>query len=251
MEYRCSCCNYVSDKRRYIVRHIQKKVSCGEGEKGIIEVPITIKCDYCDKRFASGETLNKHIKKVCTVKNSASVMLMEEIQKLKEELRNLSKNPSNVMINKKSNVTVNNQTIIINNYENTSMEKITDKIYNKIIKGSETYKIIPRLIKHIHFNPDIPENHNICISNLNNKYLSVFRNNHWEIENKNDEIGNLISDKETNISDWIAEKGDEYPQAKEKYDEYLEQKYGDEELCKTIRREVEMILYNNRHIVKK
>jgi ElaB/YqjD/DUF883 family membrane-anchored ribosome-binding protein len=108
------------------------------------------------------------------------------------------------------------------------------------------------LIKHIHFNPAIPENHNIYLSNKNknNKHLSVFRNGHWEIENKNNEIDNLINDKETNLSDWVAEKGEKYPKTKEKFNEYLEKKYDDEEMQKNIKEEVELALYNGRHLIK-
>jgi ElaB/YqjD/DUF883 family membrane-anchored ribosome-binding protein len=108
------------------------------------------------------------------------------------------------------------------------------------------------LIKQIHFNPDIPENHNIYLSNRNknNKHLSVFRNGHWEIDNKSTEIDNLISDKETNLSDWVSEKGEKYPKAKEKYNEYLEQKYDDEEMKKIMKEEVELVLYNGRHLIK-
>ena len=56
------------------------------------------------------------------------------------------------------------------------------------------YHIIPRLIKEIHFNPNIPENHNIFLSNRNknNKHLQVYRDKHWEIENKSTEIDNLL-----------------------------------------------------------
>jgi predicted glycosyltransferase involved in capsule biosynthesis len=139
----------------------------------------------------------------------------------------------------------------INNYENTSLEKLTDKIFAKIInEADEAYQIIPRLIKHIHCNPDIPENHNIRISNRNknNKYLEVYRNNHWEIEDKKSEIGNLIYDKETNISDWTDEKGDKYPEVMEKFNEYLERKH-DEPTASLIKEEVEILLYNNRNLI--
>jgi hypothetical protein len=37
-------------------------------------------------------------------------------------------------------------------------------------------------------------------------------------------VGNLINDKETNISDWIDLKGEKYPEALEKFNDYLEQK---------------------------
>ena len=81
----------------------------------------------------------------------------------------------------------------------------------------------------------------------NNKYLNVFRNGHWEIENKDTEISNLISDKETNLSDWMDLKGEKYPEALEKFEDYLEQKYN-EEIAKLIKEEVEILLYNNRNI---
>jgi ElaB/YqjD/DUF883 family membrane-anchored ribosome-binding protein len=79
--------------------------------------------------------------------------------------------------------------------------------------------------------------------------LQVFRNGHWEIEKKDPEIDNLISDKETNLSDWVTEKGEKYPEAMEKFNEYLEQKY-DEDVSKLVKEEVELVLYNNRHMVK-
>ena len=58
-----------------------------------------------------------------------------------------------------------------------------------------------------------------------------------------------INDKETNLSDWVAEKGQKYPEALEKFNEYLEQKY-DEDVSKLVKEEVELVLYNNRHLVK-
>ena len=141
---------------------------------------------------------------------------------------------------------------MINNYEKTSLEKITDTIINKLIRGAdEPYQIIPNLIKEVHFNSEIPENHNVYISNRNknNKHLQIYKDNHWEIVNKESEINNIISDKETHISDWIDEKGEKYPKAVEKYNEYLEQKY-EEDVAKLIKEEVELILYNNKHMIK-
>jgi hypothetical protein len=107
------------------------------------------------------------------------------------------------------------------------------------------------MIKEIHFNLDTPENHNICLSNRNknNKHLQVYRNNHWEIEKKDTEIDNLINDKETNLSDWIDEKGEKYPEALEKFNEYLDQKY-EADVVKLVKEEVEILLYNNRHLIK-
>ena len=247
-EYGCSVCGYTSQLKQHVINHTKRKKNCGVGIKEIIEIPNEIKCQYCYKNFSTQKTLEFHVKNNCKHKDRVKD---EEIRKLKEENKLLKKEKNITNNIDNSNNTYN--IIIVNNYEDTDLTKLTDKIYNKIIKDSdEVYQIIPRLIKEIHFNPSIPENHNIVLSNRNknNKHLQVFRNGHWEIEKKDTEIDNLISDKETNLSDWVAEKGEKFPEAQEKFNEYLEQKYDAEDALKLVKEGVELVLYNNRHIVK-
>jgi hypothetical protein len=246
-KYQCSSCDYVSSQKAPVIRHINKKISCGSGTKEVIEIPTEIKCEYCTKKFSTEKTLAFHVKNNCYHKND---ILVEKIKKLEEENKLLKERPLTV---NNDNRTIN---VYVNNYEDTNLEKLTDKIYNKIIKDSdEPYQIIPRLIKHIHCNPDLPENHNIRLSNRNknNKYLEIYQDKKWSITDKKAEIGNLISDKETNMSDWIAkiksEKGEKYPEALEKFNDYLEQKY-DEDIATLIKEEVEVLLYNNRQLTK-
>jgi hypothetical protein len=245
MEFACSVCQYTSIKKSSVTRHINKKISCGPGKKEIIEIPNEVICEYCNKKFTTIANLSRHKKDSCKAKDTAKD---EEIRKLKEELRKAKTTTIN------NNQTINNTiNIYINNYEDTCLDKLTDKTYNRIINDSdEVYQIIPRLIKEIHFNPDNPENHNIFLSNRNsnNKHLQVYRNKHWEIEKKDPEIDNLINDKETNLSDWIGEKGEKYPEAVERFNEYLEQKYEDQDLSKQVKEEVERVLYNNRDMIK-
>jgi exonuclease VII large subunit len=247
MEFGCSICGYTSTQKEHVINHINRKRSCGPGDKTIVEIPVEIKCEYCQKNFSTNRTLERHMRNTCKNKKD---QLEEENKKLKEKVKELEKNQTTTINNQTNNNTFN--IIIVNNYEDTKLDKITDRTYNKIIKDAdEVYQIIPRLIKEIHFNPNIPENHNIVLSNRNknNKHLQVYRDKHWEIEKKDAEIDNLINDKETNLSDWVAEKGEKYPEAMEKFNEYLEQKY-DEDVSKLVKEEVELVLYNNRHIVK-
>jgi hypothetical protein len=67
MEFKCSVCDYISDMRHLVVRHINRKTSCGEGIRELIEVPINTECEFCSKTFASRITLNKHLK-ICKKK---------------------------------------------------------------------------------------------------------------------------------------------------------------------------------------
>ncbi len=253
MEFGCSICEYTSKQKKDVIRHINKKRSCGPGEKEIIKIPIDIKCEFCDKNFSSVQNLKYHQKHNCKHKDK---IIEEEMRRLKEENKKLKEEKietKNVTINNNNNNNNNTFNIFIVNYEDTKFDKLTDKTYSKIIGDSdEAYQIIPRLIREVHFNPNIPENHNVFISNRNknNKHLQVFRNGHWEIENKMSEIDNIINDKETNLSDWVAEKGEKYPEALEKFNEYIEQKY-DEEVSKLVKDQVELVLYNNRFMINK
>lgn len=244
MEFKCSVCDYSSHERKNVSRHINKRKSCGQGLKEIIEIQIEIKCKYCNKNFSTAKTLTFHIKNNCSFKDDA---LKEKIQKLEEENKQLKEFTKNVTINNDNRI----YNIMVVNYDDTKIDIISDKTYNRIIRDAESHQLIPRLIKEVHFNPDIPENHNIYISNRNknNKHLQVYRDNHWEITDKDTEIDNLISDKDTLLGDWISEKGEKYPETVEKFNEYLDQKY-DEDVSKLIKEEVELILYNNRHLVK-
>jgi len=246
-EFGCSNCEYTSPMKKHVVRHINRKNPCGPGIKEIIEIPVEIVCEYCEKNFSTFPNLTNHVKNYCKLKDKYKD---DEIKKLKEELRNVK----NITINNNNNNNNTNNTniiIVVNNYEETSIEKITDKIFKNVLKD-EPYKMIPNLIKVVHFNPDIPENHNICLSNRNknNKYLQVYRNGHWEITDKDTEIDNLINDKETLLGDWVEENKDCHIGIVDKFEEYLETKY-DVDTAKLIKDEVELLLYNGRHLIKK
>ena len=246
-EYKCSVCDYTSPQKESVIRHINRKKSCGQGTKEVIEVPVEIVCEYCNKKFASSISLRYHLKNSCKHKDDIKD---KEIKELKEKVKELEKQTEKPTVVNNYN-TINNTLII--NYNDTSLSKLQDKDINRIIEGSEEpYHIIPRLIREVHFNPSIPENHNIFISNRgkNNKHINIYRNGHWEVENKSTEIDNLINDKETNLSDWVSEKGEKYPEALEKFNEYLDQKY-DEDVSKSVKEEVELVLYNNRHMANK
>lgn len=250
MEFVCSCCMYKSFQKNDILRHFEKKNSCGEGIKTIIEIDSFATCESCGKTFTNKHNLQRHIKNSCKI-----APLEKELINLKKSVNksvNSATNTTNTTSATKVNNTKVNDSLNIFSYDYTSLDKISDADYNDvIINSNDIYDAIPKLIKKIHFNPEIPENHNIYISNMSkyNKYINLFRDGQWVVEDKILEIDYMMNEKENNLSIWAKTKGDKYPEAINKMKKYILQRH-DRDNIKIMTDEIEKILYNNRNMVK-
>jgi hypothetical protein len=85
-EFGCSGCEYTSSKKENIIRHINKSKSCSPGKKEIIEIPIDINCEYCNKKFSSSTCLYRHIKN-CKQKEK---ILKDKIKTLESKIKQIS-----------------------------------------------------------------------------------------------------------------------------------------------------------------
>jgi len=221
-------------------------------------------CNFCKKKYSTKSNLTKH-KKICKekkkddeVKQSMSELVKilnekdNQINDFKKELEKRDKQIDELI--KKAGI-VNNNTINIQNnikllnYNDTDTSHLTDNDILKCLNHSNF--CIPYLIEKIHFNIDKPENHNVYISNLKNNYVMMFDGNKWNLKDRDEQINNLLDDKqgiiEHKLEEWI-ENGKKYPVAMKKFNRYLEKKENNKVLD-TIKNEIKLILYNNRSIV--
>lgn len=243
-EYYCSLCDYTSDLLKNAERHIIKKNKCGNNPEILIR-NIEIICEYCNKKYSSKPNLKIHQKKSC---NAKQLILEKEVEQLKEELTKtkialeFSQKPQTV------NITNNNIIINMNGYKNTSFEHISDKQYNRAI--GRLLMSVPQMIQDVHFNPKIPENHNIYISNIKNKYAMVYDGKNWEIKDQERVIDDLIRDHEYAMEEWLGGEGEKFPKAMDNFNKYLDVKEKDGAL-RTMKEEIKLILYNKRDMIKK
>ena len=223
-------------------------------------------CKYCEKIYSNSSNLSKHLKK-CKDKmktDEANFHMQELVKVLNEHKEKLNKydlelEEKNKQINeliKKSGI--NNSTItqnIQNNikilaYKNTDISHLTDQDYLQCLNRSNM--CIPNLIKRIHFDPKKPENHNIYISNIKNKYVMIYDGNKWNLHNRDETIEDLIDENqfvlEQKLEEWV-ENGNEYPEIMKKFNRYLEKKEKDNVINK-IKEEIKLILFNNRNTVE-
>lgn len=148
------------------------------------------------------------------------------------------------IINNNNNITINVQ---VNGYRDTDFSKIKNSEFSKAL--NRTLLSIPQLIEYTHFNPKLPENHNIYISNQKGKYAMIYNGKDWEIKDQSQTIDKLINDQEYEMEQWVNGIGEKHPKEMDKFQRYLDVKEKDGALD-VMKEEVKLLLYNKRKIIK-
>jgi hypothetical protein len=107
---------------------------------------------------------------------------------------------------------------------------------------------VKKLIEKVHFNPEKPENMNIYISNLKDKYMMVYEAGAWNIKNK-DMLNSIYHDKELMLEEWLDEEQHKHHELKEKFERYINNKENDETL-NMIKDEIKLMIYNKTKTMK-
>ncbi len=181
-----------------------------------------LQCKYCKKIFSRIDAKNRHEKSRCKninelilykKQNSEIELLKKEVIEIKNENSKI-KNENSKIKNKLKNtkITNNNNTnntnnigtqnnITLVNYGDENLELITQRIVERII-DKKPYTAIQELILYKHFNKKHPENMNVRIRNLNNKYGHIYKDGKWIIEAKKRLLDDLIDDSWLNITNY-------------------------------------------------
>jgi hypothetical protein len=136
-----------------------------------------------------------------------------------------------------NNNTINNITLLA--YRDTDMSHLTTEDYIGFYK--KVNHCVKQMIEKIHFNPAKPENMNIYISNMKDKYITIYDGSNWNLANRSKEIARLYEEKEMLLEEWLENNPN--PALKEKFLRYLKNKESDECL-QHIMEEIKLMLYN-------
>lgn len=289
--FTCDKCGKDFDTNFLLNRHITSKRACNTiyninknyNEKIEIidkEVDIKIqeslnsesKCIFCEKMFLNKGNIIRHIQSSCKIKKELidkknklieikndlifGIKKLnekdEEIKYLKKKVEKLIKNsPNNIIINNTiNNNTQNNYIININSFGNEDLSHITIDDYNKYLNGF--FPGFVKFIEKVHFDKNMPENHNMCLSNLKSKYMHVYENNGWILKERNDVIENLVNKK----YDMLVDKYDELEESGKigektiKNFEEFQKNYDNEEAQRNTKKDTMLMVYNNKDKVK-
>lgn len=279
-DYYCKCCEYKTNIKSNYTKHMKtkkhKKISQNiakiSPDLAKFSQKNEFKCKYCDKTFKHQSSLSKHIKYSCKKNDDEDLKELVRLLNLQlQEQQENSKNQISMMqkqinlltkklqIQKITNNTtnINNHNTMNNNqvyniqllnFNNTDYSHLTDKDYIKCI--NDVNHCIKSLICKVHFDPAKPENHNIYISNLKNKYVMMYRNNNWDVVDRKKTIDDMYDYNQLAIEEWYDQYKDTYPKIVKSFERYLSNISQDDTL-NDVKELITQLLYNKRHIIIK
>jgi len=266
--YECTCCQFSTTIQGNYNRHLttKKHNSRSEVTKNLPEVTKNLpevtknlpkesnfNCKYCSKTFTLKNAMYRHIKYRCTKNKDEDVKELARLLNLQIENQNkqLEMQQKQIELQQKQidklssklQIQINNIHYNLLPYQKTDTSHLTDEDFIQCVNQANCVKL---LIQKIHFNPTKPENMNIYISNLKDKYMMIY-NGTWKTVHKS-ELNKIFRDKHYLIQDWVEE--DKYPEVKDKFMNYLQLKENDETL-NILKEEIKLLMYNQHDTVRK
>lgn len=230
-------------------------------------------CKYCNKSFKFKQSMYKHIKYVCKKntdedfqelarllnKKDKELILkdkqmdkqlalrdkkMEIMQKQIDKLTNkLQIQNINQGIVQNGNNVINIQVL---NHPDTDYSHLTPKDYITCMKDCN--RCVKSLIEKVHFNANKPENMNIYLSNIKGKYLMIYKDNAWQIQDKKTQVDELYDNNEFVLEAWYDEYKEKHPDIIASFQRYLQNR-DENEMLNNIKEEILVMLYNKRKMV--
>ena len=275
MEYKCECCNYVTNKKYNYDKHLLSNKhkliegkSVGVKSKSKVSPKVAINnpylnednysCKYCGQKYKHKQSVTKHIKYSCTKNKTEdltelvrllNLQLEQQKNDFQTQLQTQSKQIEKLMGKLEINGSFNNTVNITNNinllnYKDTDTSHLTDEDYKKCLRKAS--RCVLKLIEKVHFNPEKPENMNVYISNMKDKYMMMYQDNKWTLTNK-DELNTVYNHKEDLIEEWFNINKD--PEMEKFFNRYVELK-DDKITMETVQEEYKLLMFNNRDLIK-
>jgi len=225
------------------------------------------KCRYCVGVFSTKSTMYRHMRLYCKEKNNDGdqkntdiqsyicdkfLEIQEEHKQIKEE-HNKRVHDNNEAVQNTMIDTGGSKTIKLVKCGKEDLTVIDKKnLYrtsdtSKEIGLKNGFNFISLLIREIHFNSSHPENHNIYIPSMKDKYAMSYDGCDWNIVLKQEMIDRLYDDKKTFIEENIDDFAEFLtPAQKRRIKEWLET--DDHQIIKNDKESIFLLLYNKRHM---
>ena len=223
-------------------------------------------CKYCVRLFKFKQGMYRHIKYTCKknkdedfqelarLLNEKEKQLVLKETKMVNELMKMQKQidklTSKLQIQNINQGIVQNGNNVINiqllNHQDTDYSHLTPNDYISCIKDCN--KCVKTLIEKVHFNTNKPENMNIYLSNIKGKYIMLYKDYSWQIQDKRSQVNDLYDNNEFALENWYDEYKEKYPSIIDSFQKYLKNRDEDVGL-NCIKEEILVMLYNKRKMI--
>ncbi len=278
MKYECLTCNYVTDRKSNYLSHINSKkhkklaeISHSLAKISQNNLKKQIICKYCNREFKHKSSLSKHIKYVCQKNEDEDLkefvrLLNQKIEKISEQNDSLLKDKYNLQkqidrLSKKlqvqnidnsvNNTNCGNSTVNYNikllNYKDTDFSHLTESDYINCI--SDCNHCVKTLIEKVHINEEKPENMNVYIPSMKDKYIMVFNKNKWNLEDRKEIIDDMFDQHEWTLESFYDAHKEKYPEMVKSFERYLENKEEDD-VVNQVKEKILLEFYNERDTIR-
>lgn len=227
-------------------------------------------CYYCKENFTLKQNLLRHVNDRCDKKSQliedknkyADIIKQKEEELKKDNIhkqelkksKSINKNITNINngtinINNNNNNVILNHNVNINPFGKEDLSHISEEKYKEYIK-----KLLPgflKFIQDVHFSPDKPENHNICVPTLNSSTIAVYKDGQWNAVKKNNTIKELLNNKIITLDNkfYKYEENNLLNQIEINDFNNCMARCFDDDNKKSVYEDVELMMYNNRKII--
>ena len=224
-----TCCKKYKNKKLYNA-HIRRNTCKLKDNE--------LKCHYCSKQFATKYVRKTHEVKCCKKHNS-------ELESLKERIQILEMS-SNTTISQKNTQNITNN-IIIYKFGEESVEHFTRKQVIQLF--NRCFGSIPEFAKLTYFNKNVPENCNVYLPHIKDKYACFFNGDKWEIKRRDDIVNDIYETAEA----FLIDKFDDLKEGLgvdtlKKYTRWLNEHTQDEHE-NFAKERIKLLLYNEKDMV--
>ena len=259
MEYKCKRCNFTTQYKHSIIRHLKNKTPCETQNEDISRDELlknlfpknydkkTYTCEYCKSLFSHNSTKSKHMSS-CKDKPDTN-NLIKKIQELEETIL---KQPQKITNNNNNNNNNNIQQNIVFNLKSFGQENM-DYLPNDFLNSCLISNNIVPLIESIHFDCEHPENHNVKIKSLKQDFMQTYVDGNWIVTDKEETLDHLINKGYRVLKYHSRKNNDELIKNNEvdqeeldDVNQWLEKLYEDQKIRKPVKRQLLLLFINNK-----
>jgi hypothetical protein len=185
-----------------------------------------------------------------TISNSNNTNLNNSTTNNDNSTTNNDNSTTNNNINNSTTNNITNINIVDFRKEDLSCLQRND-IGHIFLKGNNA---VLEMITRLNFNPKLPQNHNVFKSNLQDKYIYIFRNNKWVVVEQDEVIEDLITKRTDELKkihsefEYRTELG---RRAKEKFENTGMTLCDRPQEIEVMKKDIKILMYNERDIVIK